>query len=239
MRNWTQTVVLVTGGSHGIGRATALLLAERGATVFICGRSKQALDETARLAEELAGELVAIVADVTEEAQVKALLEAVASLRGRLDVLINNAGMLGPRTPIEEVSLNDWQQTLDVNLSGTFLVSRESIGLLRRSEQGLVINLSSSVGRQGRASWGAYSVAKHGVEGLTAVLAEELQGDGICVVSVNPGGTATRMRAEAYPDEDPKTLPSPEAIGQTLVRLADELTLEQSGSRFDSRTLLR
>lgn len=236
-RNWDDSVILITGGGHGIGRSTALQMSERGATVFICGRTQSALDETVSLGKG-PGRIVAFPADITQEGEVDALIEMVGKQAGRLDVLINNAGVLGPRTQVENVSLAEWKQTLDVNITGTFLVSRAAIELLRAGNNALIVNLSSSVGRQGRASWGPYAVSKHGVEGLTDVMAEELSADSISVVSLNPGGTATRMRAAAYPEEDPDTLPSADQVASTIVMLADQITPEHSGGRFDSRTML-
>lgn len=237
MRNWKDTVVLITGGGHGIGRATALQMAARGALVFICGRTLSALQETAKLAGDGAT-ILAHSTDITQEKDVQSLMDAIEARAGRLDVLINNAGVLGPRTDIEHVALKDWKQTLDVNITGTFLVSREATSLLRKGQKPLIVNLSSSVGRQGRGGWGPYAVSKHGVEGLTDVMADELAVDKIAVVSLNPGGTATRMRAAAYPEEDPATLPAADDVASTILRLADEVTLEQSGNRFDSRAML-
>lgn len=237
MGEWTQTIALVTGGGHGIGRSTALAMASRGARVHICGRTLDALEETRRQAEDLAGEVLIHEVDVTDEKAVLSMMSEIREADQRLDVLINNAGMLGPRTPLEEVSLEDWTKTLAVNCTGVFLVSQKATPLLRQAQGAVVINLSSSVGRQGRGGWGPYSVSKHGVEGLTDVLSEELEGDGVIVVSLNPGGTATRMRAEAYPEEDPETLPEAEDVAETIVYLVETLELEQSGGKFSSREL--
>jgi NAD(P)-dependent dehydrogenase (short-subunit alcohol dehydrogenase family) len=235
--DWSGRVALVTGAGHGIGQATALAMATLGARVHICGRTPEPLEQTRQLAGELAGAMRVHIVDVTDETAVLAMLQALAEEDGHLDILVNNAGMLGPRRPLEEVSLEDWKRTLEVNCTGVFLVTQQAIGLLRKADEPIVINLSSSVGRRGRGGWGPYSVSKHGVEGLTDVFAEELAADQVRVVSLNPGGTATRMRAEAYPEEDPATLPSAADVAETILYLVDHVAIEDSGAKFDSRSL--
>src|SRR5690554_1047576 len=158
-RNWKDTVILVTGGGHGIGRSAAVQMSARGATVFICGRTQSALDETVALAQA-PGRIIAFSADITQEDEVESLFAMMGKHADRLDILVNNAGVLGPRTQLESVSLAEWKQTIDVNITGTFLVSRAAIELLRGGHNALVVNLSSSVGRAGRASWGPYAVSK-------------------------------------------------------------------------------
>lgn len=230
MRRLDDTIALVTGGSRGIGRALSIQLAEAGATVYTCARDADALGETREAAGSEA-DLIAETADVTDAEQIQSLIDRIRDERGRLDVLINNAGILGPRCSLEETPLEGWRQTLAVNLDGVFIATRASLPLLRESDEPLVLNVSSSVGREGRGGWSAYSVSKCGVEGMTEILADEF--DAGCVASINPGGTATEMRAEAYPDEDPETLPTAE----TVVLLTRTLGPEQSGRKYDSRDL--
>ncbi len=234
MRELDSNVALVTGGSRGIGRALSIQLADTGATVYTCGRDEEALHETWSRAGEDA-ELIAQSADVTEPLSMEALVARIHEESGPLDLLVNNAGLLGPLCPIEETPLEGWRRTLEVNLDGTFIATREAIPALREADSPLVLNVSSSVGRRGRGGWGAYSVSKFGLEGLTEILADEL--DDACVVSVNPGGTATEMRARAYPDEDPETLPTPDEVAETMVLLARTLGPDQSGYKYNSRDL--
>lgn len=231
MRDWHETVALITGASRGIGRAAALAMAARGARVWACARSEEAL-------ADLAGVGVQVRAlDIRDEGAVAALFDAIKQADGRLDVLVNNASILGPTGPLEGLDVDAWRETIDVNVNGTFIVSKLATPLLRRGHEPVVIHLSSSVGRKGRAEWGAYSVSKFGVEALNEIMAAELAGDGVAVASLNPGGTATQMRAEAYPDEDPATLPTAEQVAATILTLAETLTLEQSGQRFSSREM--
>ncbi len=230
-------VALVTGGSRGIGRSLCLDLAERGAHVYTCARDEAGLAETASLGPS--GAVTALTADVTNLEAMHRVFERVTDDHGRLDILVNNAAMLGPRLPIEHVDLQAWRQTMTVNIDGVFIASKLAIGLMRDAGGGVMLNVSSSVGRRGRGGWGPYAVSKHGVEGLTDTLADELADDGICVVSVNPGGTATRMRHKAYPDEDPNTLPSPEEVSKTFMLLIERLGVEQSGRKYNSRDLMQ
>ena len=236
MRQLDELVVLVTGGSRGIGRALVLALVDAGATVYTCATSNRGLDETVQACEG-PGAVVAQTADVTKPAQVDKLLERIRADEGRLDALVNNAGVLGPRAPIEEVAIEEWRRTMSVNLDGVFIASKGAIPLLRESAAGVMVNISSSVGREGRGGWGPYAVSKHGVEGLTDTLADELAADDIAVVSANPGGTATDMRAEAYPEEDPDTLPGAAEVAETLALLIRTVGVDQTAAKYDCREL--
>jgi NAD(P)-dependent dehydrogenase (short-subunit alcohol dehydrogenase family) len=161
-------------------------------------------------------------------------MAATAEVFGRLDVLVHNAAILGPRLPIAEYPLDAWREVLEVNVTGVFLVTRSALLLLRRAGGGSIIHLSSGVGRRGRARWGAYAVSKGAIEILTQILAEELAPEGIRVNAVNPGPTRTRMRAQAYPEEDPLSLPTPEEITSIFVYLASDESWELNGQSLDA-----
>jgi len=237
MKDLEGKVALITGGSRGIGRALCVQLTALGAHVYACARDIESLKETEALCGEGAS-FTGVQADVTDPSAVKRLIERIADERGKLDILVNNAAILGPRKNLEDVALEDWQKTQRINVDGVFIVSTQSIALLREADQSVMINVSSSVGRRGRGGWGPYAVSKHGVEGITETLADELESDGVCVVSINPGGTATDMRQEAYPSEDPNTLPSAESIASTFVLLMQKLDMGQTGRKYDARALL-
>lgn len=234
-RDWSKTIALITGASRGIGRAAALQMAARGATVWACARSEGALAE---LAMEAEGQISWRALDVRDGRAVADWIAELEEARGRLDVLVNNASVLGPKGPIEDQDPQGWRDTIAINVHGVFEVTRHAIGLLRRGTRPVIVNISSSVGRQGRAGWGAYSVSKFGLEGLTQILADELAGDGVAVASLNPGGTATEMRAQAYPDEDPATLPQPEEVAATILELADTLTPANNQGEYSSREMM-
>jgi NAD(P)-dependent dehydrogenase (short-subunit alcohol dehydrogenase family) len=149
---------------------------------------------------------------------------------GHVDVLVNNAGLLGPRVRIEDYPEDEWRRVIDANLTGPYLVSKAVIPHMR--EGGSIVNVVSGVSVEGRAEWGAYSVSKFGVEGLTQILAAELEGRGIRVNAVDPGGMRTDMRAAAYPEEDPTTRITPEENTAVFLYLASDESRGVTGERF-------
>ncbi len=231
-------VALITGGSRGIGLAIARAYLQEGAAVALCARDAAALAAAVESLRSLddGARILARPCDVTRPEEVEALIAAVEAVFSRLDVLVNNAAVLGPRVPIAEYPLEAWREVLEVNVTGVFLVTRAALPLMRRTGGGSIINLSSGVGRRGRARWGAYAVSKGAIEIFTQILAEELAPEGIRVNAVNPGPTRTRMRAQAYPEEDPLSLPAPEEIVPIFVYLASDESREITGQSLDARS---
>ena len=227
----------MTGGGRGIGRATAEAMAAAGASVIICARSQRELASAAAAIRAAGGMIWSRRADLRSCKQMTALVSAVLRKFGRLDVLVNNAGLLGPRVPLVDYPLEAWRQVLSINLTGTFVLTQAAAKAMARQRSGCIISISSSVGRRGRAAWGAYAVSKFAVEGMTQVLADELRDAGVCVVTFNPGATRTRMRAEAYPEEDPATLRDPRMAADALVHLTAHATMEMTGQAFDLDTV--
>jgi NAD(P)-dependent dehydrogenase (short-subunit alcohol dehydrogenase family) len=225
---------LITGGSKGIGKGIAAAFLKEGASVIICGRNeinlKAACNELGRL-----GRIEYIVADIANRDDIGVLAKSLGDKWGSLDVLVNNASILGERKPVSEYPEDVWEEVIHINLNAQFFVTKALLPLLKESESGSIINVSSSVGRQGKKEWGAYAASKFGLEGLTQVLADELGESGPRVNSVNPGGTRTDMRAGAYPDEDPMTLPSPEDISPVFVYLASDDSISVTGKEFNAR----
>jgi NAD(P)-dependent dehydrogenase (short-subunit alcohol dehydrogenase family) len=176
---------------------------------------------------------LAVPADLTKTDDVQRLVDRIRERFGALDVLVNNAGILGAHAPIADYPDDEWDAVLAANLTAVFRLTKSVLPLMRRG--GAIINVSSSVGRAGRGGWGAYSVSKFGVEGLSQVLADELRDRGIRVNTVNPGGTRTGMRAAAYPNEDPTTLPSPDDVTPIFVYLASDRSAGISGRAFNAR----
>lgn len=210
----TDRVILVTGATRGIGRAVATDLVKHGATVILHGRNGDALEEAYRELRELGPEPAVAQLDL-ERAQGDAygeLTDQIVSRYGRLDGLLHNAAVLGELSPIEHYDIELWQRVIHVNLNTAFILTRCLLPLLRQSADASILFTTSGVGHRGRAYWGAYAVSKFGVEGLSQVLADELENTAIRVNCINPGGTRTRMRAQAYPAEDRETLPTPESI---------------------------
>ncbi len=228
-----EKVVMITGASRGLGRALTLAFAREGANLVINSRSEDSLGPVAGEAEETGAEVLAIPADVSVGSDVERLVNESVRRFGRVDVLINNAGLLGPRVPIAEYPEDEWQQVLDANLTAPFLLSKAVIPHL--PEGGSIVNVTSGVSVEGRAEWGAYSVSKFGMEGLTQILAAELKARGIRVNSVDPGGMRTEMRAAAYPDEDPTTRITPEENTAVFLYLASDESREVTGERFKAQ----
>ena len=230
-------VALVTGASQGLGRALALAFAREGARVAINSRSEDGVRPVAGEAESAGAEVLALAADVSRSADVERLVGATVERFGRIDVLVNNAGVLGPRVPIEEYPEDEWRRVMDANLNGLFLVTKAAIPHM--PEGGSIINVVSGVSVEGRAEWGAYSVSKFGVEGLTQILASELEERGIRANAVDPGGMRTEMRAAAYPEEDPMTRITPEENTGVFLYLASDESREVTGQRFKGREFRR
>jgi NAD(P)-dependent dehydrogenase (short-subunit alcohol dehydrogenase family) len=225
---------LVTGGAKGIGKGIAAAYLAEGASVVICGRNELSLKAACNDLGKL-GPVDYIVADISHRDDVRRLAEEIGERWGQLDVLVNNASILGERKPIIDYPEDVWEEVLDINLNAQFYVTKALLPLLMKSKSASIINVSSSVGRKGKKEWGAYAASKFGVEALTQVLADELGESGPRVNSVNPGGTRTGMRADAYPDEDPMSLPSPEDISPVFVYLASDESKGVTGREFNAR----
>jgi NAD(P)-dependent dehydrogenase (short-subunit alcohol dehydrogenase family) len=236
----TGKVALVTGGSRGIGKAVAAGYAGEGAAVFLCGRNDLDVKKAVADIEGAGGRASGCGGDVGKIEDVRRIVQSTIAQFGGIDVLVNNASLLGPRVPIADYPLEAWEEVLRVNLTGIFLMSREVLEkVMIPKRQGSIINVSSGVGRVGKARWGAYGASKFGVEGLTQGLAEEVKDLGIRVNAVNPGPTRTEMRALAYPDEDPLTLPAPDQIVPVFVYLASEDSRNVTGQSFDAQEWLK
>jgi len=232
-------VILVTGAGDGIGRAAARTSALYGADVILLGRTRSKLEAVSDWIQERTDTSPVIVpcdlAALADE-NANALTDATLDAFGRLDGLIHNASLLGPKVPIAFYPSTDWQQVFTVNVFAVFLLTRALLPALEKSESASVLMTSSSVGRKARAYWGAYAASKFALEGLTEVLADEHEHTGrIRFNSVNPGGTRTAMRAAAYPAEDPATVPPPEARMDLYLYLLSDASRHVNGMRFDAR----
>lgn len=232
-------VALVTGGSRGIGKAIASAYASQGARVFICARGEGDLARTVNDIRDAGGEIAGLAGDIGKPEDAQRIVGAAVERYGRIDVLVNNASLLGSRVPIADYPIADWEEVVRVNLTGVFLLTQQVLQVMIRQRQGSIINVSSGVGRTGKARWGAYACSKAGLEGFTQVVADELKNSGIRVNSVNPAATRTAMRAEAYPDEDPLSLPAPEEIMPIFLYLASDESAGVTGKALDAREWMK
>lgn len=232
-------VVLVTGAGQGIGAAVSVALAEHGATVILVGRTPRKLEETYDLIEEAGGPPPAIYPMDLEGAKPEdyaALNETVISEFGKLDGLLHNASILAGLTPLEQHGIEQWYKIMQINLHAPFLMTQALMPALRAANSASVLFTSSSVGRQGRAYWGAYAVSKAGNESLMQIMADELETNtNIRSNSINPGATRTSMRARAYPGENPDEVTKPEEIVGAYLYLLGEDSSSVSGRQFDAQ----
>ena len=231
-------VALVTGGSRGIGRAIAAAYVQNGANVFICGRNVNDIEAALREMRQIGGVVDGLTGDVGKAEDVEHIVDKAVQRFGAIDVLVNNASILGPREPIANYPLAAWNEVIRINLTGLFLITRAILPIMLERRSGSIINVTSGVGRRGKARWGAYAVSKAGLENLTQVLADEVSQTGLRVNAVNPAATRTRMRAEAYPAEDPLALPAPEEITPIFVYLASDASAGVTGQSLEARDWL-
>lgn len=232
-------VLLITGASDGIGAALSRRCAELGATVILNGRDRRKLDAVYDSIVEAGGPKPAILPLDFKRAkldQYRDLANVIEKEFGRLDGLAHIAGILGERAPIEHYTPMAWHDVIHINLNSVFLLTQSCLPLLNASEDPAIVFASSSVGRKGRAHWGAYAVSKFGVEGLMQVLADEHdRADGIRANSVNPGATRTGMRASAYPAEDKSTLKAPEDVLLPFIYCLGPDSRGTTGQTFDAQ----
>jgi len=227
--------VVITGGSKGLGRALVLRFAAEGAWVATCARSE---DELRRLMLELSSRdvhAVVLQCDISDPEQVSQFAWKVLDDFGTIDVLVNNASIIGPRIDLVEFTKPTWDRVIDVNLHGLFHVTKAFLPSMMRQRSGSIINVSSSVGRIGRARWGAYAVSKFALEGFTQTLADEMRHHNIRVNSVNPGAMKTDMRHAAYPDEEREKLRPPEDVADVFVYLASNESRGITGRYFEAQ----
>lgn len=192
--------VIITGASRGVGRATAMILAQRGARVACIGRDENTLHEVVERITSAGGQAFNIFCDVRDEWSVKRTVEFVLAQYESVDILINNAAV-GIHGRIEDYSLANWHATIDTNLTGPFFSCRAVVPIMREQRHGRIINVVSGAGRNGIAGMGPYCASKFGLAGLTESLALEVRGDGIQVCAVFPGSIETHFAGRTPKDE--------------------------------------
>ncbi|MEA9389430.1 YciK family oxidoreductase [Acerihabitans sp. TG2] len=234
----SQRIIMVTGAGDGIGREAALTYARYGASLLLLGRTEATLTAVQRqiAAEGGAPARIYLLDLATANAQdFSQLAGRMATEIPRLDGLLNNAGQLGQVQPMAQQSADVWRQVMEVNVNGTFLLTQALLPLLLRGTHASLVFTSSSVGRQGRANWGAYAVSKFATEGMMQVLAEEYPATTLRVNCINPGGTRTGMRANAFPDENSNRLKTPADIMPIYLYLMGDDSCRKTGISFDAQ----
>ncbi|MEJ0019160.1 MAG: SDR family NAD(P)-dependent oxidoreductase [Acetobacteraceae bacterium] len=213
------SIALVTGASRGIGAAAAIELARRGAHVVITARTQGGLEETDDAIRAAGGSATLLPLDLAEGAAVDSIGPSLYQRFGRLDVLVHAAGALGRLTPAAHIVPKDWTDVLTVNLTATWHLIRTCDALLRAAEAGRAVFVTDERARAPKAYWGAYGATKAGMEHLVLTWADELRQTRLRVNLFDPGPTATRLRTQAMPGEDPRTLQTPADVAPVLAAL--------------------
>jgi NAD(P)-dependent dehydrogenase (short-subunit alcohol dehydrogenase family) len=215
-------LAIVTGASRGIGAATAEALAEAGAHLILVARTASALEEVEERIHSAGGTATIAPLDLTEGEGIGKLAGAVAERWEKLDILVLNAAMLGSLTPVQDIDAKEYSRILSLNLLANQALIAAFDPLLRKAEQADVVALTSSVGSEPRAFWGAYGSSKAALETLLGAYADETEHTGRLKVHIlDPGATRTRMRALAFPGEEPETVKPPESVASAILeRLA-------------------
>ncbi|HZD24983.1 MAG TPA: SDR family NAD(P)-dependent oxidoreductase [Alphaproteobacteria bacterium] len=214
-------LALITGASRGIGAAIAKAYAAEGAHVILVARSTGGLEEVDDEIQASGGSATLVPLDLTEFNAIDDMGQQIYERWGKLDVLVGNAGILGTLAPVGHIPPEVWERALALNVTANWRLIRSLDPLLRQSDAGRAIFLTSGVTRHLPPYWGIYSATKAALEALAATYAKEVAKTSIRVNLVNPGPTRTKMRAQAFPGEDPETLPAPEHVAETLIRLAE------------------
>ncbi|QEW32054.1 YciK family oxidoreductase [Erwinia billingiae] len=234
----TGRIILVTGASDGIGREAAVTYARYGAEVVLLGRNAEKLQAVAddiAATGKPAPQWFILDLEQASPARCRQLAAEVAQHVPRLDGVLHNAGLLGDIVTMDKQDPLVWQQVMRVNIDATFFLTQALLPLLLKSSCASLVFTTSSVGRQGRAGWGAYSVSKFATEGMMQVLADEYDSKHLRVNCINPGGTRTKMRASAFPEEDANKLKTPADIMPLYLFLMGDDSKRKTGISYDAQ----
>lgn len=212
-------IALVTGASRGIGRAAAIALARAGAHVVMVARTVGGLEEADDAIRKIGGAATLVPADLKDFAAIDRLGAALFERWGRLDAFLGNASVLGVLTPLVHLQPKVWDEVVAVNVTANWRLIRSLDPLLRASDAGRAVFVSSGAARKHTPFWGAYAASKAALESLVLTYAAECAGTHVKVNLFNPGGTRTAMRAKAFPGEDPAKLPTPQDVAPQIVAL--------------------
>jgi len=212
---------LITGAGRGIGRGIALAFAREGCNIAAVARSPDQIRDTAAAMAAMGVESVALECDAADPAAITPTVDAALGALGRIDILVNNAGYACFK-PFDQLDLGEWQRTLAVNLTAPFLFTRAVIPAMKANSGGWIINISSVAGLKPIEQQSAYCASKHGLNGLTKVLALELREHDIAVHAICPGGVDTQLSREAMPHRDKADWMTPEDIAHAALYLATQ-----------------
>jgi NAD(P)-dependent dehydrogenase (short-subunit alcohol dehydrogenase family) len=218
-RELENRIAVVTGASRGIGKSAALALARQGAHVIAIARTQGGLEELDDKIKAMGGSATLVPADVKDFPALDRLGAAIHERWGRLDILIGNAGVLGKLSPLGHIEPKSWDEVMAINVTANWRLIRSLDPLLKCSEDGRAIFVTSGAAQKTFAYWGTYSISKAALEALVKTYAAEVATTKVTANMFSPGPTRTRMRALAMPGEDPETLPTPDEVAEQLVQM--------------------
>ena len=221
MARFSEKIALVTGASRGLGRAVSKALAREGAHVILAARregSLEAVDDEIRAA---GGSATLVKLDLADGEKIDALGPTIYDRWGKLDMLVANAGLLGPLSPLPHISEDAWTNVMAINLTANWRLIRTLDPLLRHADAGRAAFVSSGAAAAKNAYWGPYSVSKAGLEALVKTYAHEIANTNVRANIINPGPVRTEMRQQAFPGEDPMTLPTPDEVAERFLDVVD------------------
>jgi NAD(P)-dependent dehydrogenase (short-subunit alcohol dehydrogenase family) len=240
MNRFNEKVVVITGATKGLGRALALSFAREGAKLAVCARNQNGLDALERELKQLGAEFLVVRADAAIPKDIERFVSLTEEQFGKIDVLINNASMLGP-SPIPyllDYPAEDFCEVLRVNTLGPYLMTRRVLpGMLQRND-GVILNVTSEAGRTGFAGWGAYGVSKFALEGLTQTWASEIEETKVRMNSIDPGEMNTEMHELAVPNCDYE-LAEPAEVVDVFLYLASDEAAKVNNQRFEAQGFKR
>lgn len=228
-------LALITGASRGIGRSVALALAGAGAHVVLLARTVGALEEVDDDVRAIGGTATLVQLDLKQTDKLDALGPTILQRWGKLDILVANAGILGPLSPLGHITSDAWREVMEINLNANWHIIRAVDPLIRRSDAGRAVFVSSGAALGRNAYWGPYAASKAGLEALAKTWAAELGNTPVKVNVINPGPIRTGMRAKAFPGEDPSTLATPDDIAPLFVKLVSP-SYQETGLIHDFKT---
>ena len=231
--------IVISGAGSGIGRQAAKSFSEHGANLILLSKNIKKLEA---LYDEIIDEkkndviIQPLNFEIAEENDFDKIISAIKDKYPSIDGLLNNAGVLGEKKPLEQYNYATWKNVIKVNVDASFLLTKSLLPLLKKSNSSSIIFTSSGVGRKGRAYWGAYSISKFATEAMMQIFSEELQNtSSVRVNCINPGAVRTNMRESAYPAENPETNPSADKIMKPYLYLMSDVSKEINGQSIDAQ----
>ena len=231
--------IVISGAGSGIGRQAAKSFSEHGANLILLSKNIKKLEA---LYDEIIDEkkndviIQPLNFEIAEENDFDKIISAIKDKYPSIDGLLNNAGILGEKKPLEQYNYATWKNVIKVNVDASFLLTKSLLPLLKKSNSSSIIFTSSGVGRKGRAYWGAYSISKFATEAMMQIFSEELQNtSSVRVNCINPGAVRTNMRESAYPAENPETNPSADKIMKPYLYLMSDVSKEINGQSIDAQ----